>query len=223
MPQLVARSMAAVLLAAAVLPFARAAAQSSSARPLQLRMAAVRAWSGNDLLGSLPGVDATLHVPTSERVGLVLGAEWLQATRDETGVPCAGLIQPGTCAPERVARQGRLFTLGVGVVGSVVRRPHAALDFMLGLRAGDARTSTRGRTSGRSISGGEAVLGAEAGVDVSVVPRLDWPVALYVGARGGALGTPSSSRVYDGYTPFEKGFGLARVQAGVSWTLPRVR
>lgn len=171
------------------------------------------------LLGErLVGATARVIVPfAGTRLSLRLGAERLSGNAGRTGVPCSGLIDPERCPPEPLRDDARLTTVAGGLGVRVLSWRGVAMDLVGDLRIGKVRADTRGLSSGTSLSASKALRGGEIGVEGIWSPWAPLPLVLEAGIAASRLGPVMREDVVDGYTPFEDGFGAARLRLGVAW------
>ena len=162
------------------------------------------------------GAAARLNVPLlGGHLSARLGAERLSGDSRRTGAPCAGLIRPGTCAPEPLRDDARLTSVAGGLALRVLSSQRFALEVAGDLRLGRVRADTRGLTSGGTLTAGKTLWGGDVGVEGSWSPWTHVPLALEVGATAGGLWPVT--HVADGYTPFEIGFDVSRLRVGLAW------
>ena len=176
------------------------------------------------LLGErLYGAGLVFDIPLrSGRSAFRLAADVTRSATDRIGVPCGGLIQPGTCAPEPVRDRAQFAMISAGlsrrVIGSVQNGVALTVDVALAL----AHVETTGVASGRTLPASKTFWGGTAGAEAFWTPVANVPVMLTLGAAAGGLTPVRESQFVDGYSPFEQGFGVGRMYIGTSWR-PRVR
>jgi hypothetical protein len=150
------------------------------------------------------------------------GLEHVRGAATRTGVPCAGLIEPGTCAPERVRDDARLTVVTAGIARDLLTTHRSRLAVLADIALAGARADARGATSGRVLSADELLIGAAVGVEASWEPVADAPWRLEFGATIGGLRAGSPADVVDGDRPFADWFGARRLRLGASWRFARL-
>ncbi len=176
--------------------------------------------SANDLLRDAPlwGGNVSLRFRLRDGgVAIYFGSEWALGDRTATGVPCAGLIPPGGCAPEQVRDESRLRTGDVGAAFRVLGNAHASLAVTADLLAGSVRRESRGLTSGRSLSAEKRMWGGRVGAESRWQPWAGTPLDVQLGVSYGELRPFSTAVVVDGYTPFEQSMRVRRILFGGTW------
>jgi hypothetical protein len=103
---------------------------------------------GDPLTGAAVGITLPRR---GSRLTFRLGAERMRGGAERTGIPCAGLIQPGTCPPERVRDDARLTGASGGAAFRLLGRRRATIALTADLSLASLRSATRGLTSGDSI------------------------------------------------------------------------
>jgi hypothetical protein len=191
---------------------------SGPLRAQEVRVGAAQAWSDHTLLGDPVGVGAFLTFPEGERIRMRLGYEFFSGDLSRTGIPCAGLIPPGTCAPEPLRQEARMHALSTAVPLALAGRERFRLHLVPGARVGRLSGDTRGLESGRSLSAEETVWGADVGIEAQVVPRPTGPVRLHLAAQRGFLRPFQAERSPDAYEPFRTTISLTRWEVGVSYS-----
>lgn len=174
------------------------------------------------LLGNrLTGGSATLNFPQGNgQVVLRLGLEQASGHADRIGAPCAGLLQSGSCAAERVRDDAHLTTALGGVSVRVVATPRVAFAVEGDISVASVHSETLGLTSGESIAASKKLWGPRGGVNMSWRPIAAVPVAIGIGASVGTLAPIAHDRSPDRYTPFESSFGVRTVRLGLVWQAP---
>lgn len=198
----------------AALSFAPAAAQAQAATVSALRLDA-----HHELLGdALMGAGALLTWPRAKSgVAFQFGVERLGANTARFGIPCAGLIQPGTCPQEALRDRARLTGARGGAVYRAVGSARAGIDVSADLALAHVRVETRGLASGSKLSATKLMWGPRLGATGSWEPISRVPVALEIGASVGGLTPLVHQHIVDGYAPFENDIGLRVVHVGLSW------
>jgi hypothetical protein len=160
---------------ASILVTAALGLSAEPARPQSLGLQVVGARSSLSLLGNLIGIGAQATVPLRNRsLAIRLGLERLTGGTDRIGTPCAGLIEPGTCAPEPVHDDARATTGSIGVVMLAKRWNRIAL-----AAGGDLGLATEWRPT-------------------------NVPIGVELGVGFGGLTPVTVTALEDGYTPFER-------------------
>jgi hypothetical protein len=191
------------------------------ARAQSLGVRAVGADLRHQVLGGLFGAALVGTVPLgSAGTELVLAGEHLKGRSNRIGVPCAGLIEPGTCGPEQLRDYATASSLAAGVSGRIAGSGRLALSAGGRLVAMHLRTRTRGLDSGRELSANKTMGGAEVGLEGAWHPWGNTPLALVTGAAVGWQSPVRNEVLLDGYTPFEQGFRVARAWLGLTWRRP---
>ncbi len=182
-------------------------------------VSAVAVAADHRLLGNrLYGGAARINIPLGGgHASVRLGAERVSGNSRRTGVACAGLVMPGTCAPEPLRDDASLNTATGGLGYRALVWERFAVDVGADVRVGRVQADTRGLMSERTLSSSKTLRGFELGIDGSWFPWARLPLALEVGGSVGELTPVVSEQLIDGYTPFEGGFGLTRVRVGVEW------
>lgn len=168
---------------------------------------------------SLQGASVTLR--TAERgkaVTFQLEVAHARARSGRIGVPCAGLILPGTCPPEPLRDNGRLLSAGGGAALRVLRTQRVTVALTADVSAASVRADTRGLSSGATLTAAKTLWGGTLGARAAWTPVNRVPLALEVGGGIGTLAPISEEMVADGYTPFERRFDVRRVHLGVLWS-----
>lgn len=189
-----------------------AAAQNAS-------VSAVVVSGRHELLGNpLAGGAVGFSFPRRDtRFSLHIEAAFSRGSSGRTDVPCTGLIQPGTCAPEQVRDQAWLASASGGATFPVLRGSHASMAFTANLTLASLGVDSRGLSSGQTLSASKLLWGGLAGANANWTPVARVPFALQVAGEIGGLMPIVEERVEDGYTPFERGFDLRRVRLGIVW------
>ena len=182
-------------------------------------ISAVSVSANHRLMGDgLLGGAAHARFPFGDgRRSVRLSAERLTGDAHRTGVPCSGLIMPGTCSPEPLRDDARLNSVSGGLGLQVLALPRLVVEVAGDLRLGWISANTRGLESGRSLSTDKSLWGGDVGIDVAWSPRARLPLALEVGIAAGRLMPLPRENVLDGYTPFNDGFRLTRLRVGLAW------
>lgn len=178
------------------------------------------ALTADDLLrdASLWGGSVSLRFRLRDgSLAIYLGSEWASGDHTATGVPCAGLIPPGGCAPEQVRDESRLRTGDVGAAFRVLGNAGASLAVTADLLAGSVRRESRGLTSGRSLSAEKRMWGGRVGAESRWQPWEGTPLDVQLGISYGELRPFSSDVVIDGYTPFDHAMRVRRIVFGATW------
>jgi len=133
------------------------------------------------------------------------------------GVPCAGLIQPGTCAAEPLRDETRLTSISGGTTFRVFHRRHVLVALTGDLMLASLRADTRGLTSGQTLTASKTLWGGLVGAHAAWTPVARVPVALQIDGGVGGLMPIARELVVDGYTPFERGIQVRRLRLGIAW------
>ena len=173
------------------------------------------------LLGDrLIGGSASLRFPLRyDRLTLRLGSEIVGGHTDRVGIPCGGFVlRPEDCPPEPLRDDARIINGTGGLALRLLGRRQATLALTADLIIGSVRVDTRGLASGRTLNATRMLWGGLFGVEAALVPVARLPFALEVAAGTGAmLPPPLQAEALDAYTPFDRGFGINSVRAGVAW------
>lgn len=199
----------ALLLAAAAAPLRAQLVQAS----------AVQGWTDHELLRDPRGLDVRASLGGG-RVRLELGWARLGSSGRGTGVACAGLIDPTRCPEEPLAREARLTAVTLAAPIELLRGGRWSLAVVPEAGLARARGDVRGQTTGNHLESAErlVVLGGGALVRFRPLPLV--PLQLHAGAHAQRLRPLQREQVVDGYTPFADGFGLRRLEVGVTIGLP---
>lgn len=146
-----------------------------------------------------------------------IGVTSLRGHADRIGIPCAGLVRPGTCAPEGVRDASRFTDATAGAALRLVGGTHAVLALTADATVASVHVDTRGHESGRTLRAAKALWGASAGLLATWMPAPRVPMGLQVAAGASALVPFVTEQISDGYTPFNDGVRLADVRLGVVW------
>jgi hypothetical protein len=194
---------------------------AGAARAQSVTISATSAAAQHPLLGeSLDGASIALRTREAP-ITYQADVSRMRARSGRIGSPCAGLIRPGTCPPEPLRDDARLFGASGGAAFRVLRAQRVTLAVTADLTLASIRADTRGLTSGDGLSASKTLWGAALGARASWRPVRRVPLALELGAAIGTLSPVSEDRVVDGYTPFESPFEVRRVQLGVTWSPKR--
>jgi hypothetical protein len=173
----------------------------------------------HELLGKpLAGGGVELRIPGGDGpFTLRLGGEWLHGQADRIGVPCAGLVRPGTCAPEPVHDRSQLTTIRGGATLRVYGGQRSAVNVAADWMMTRVSVDTHGFTSGYDLSAAKILWGPWIGVSADWVPVPRVPIGLELEGGIGELIPVMHDEVLDGYTPFEGGFAVHNVRLGLVW------
>lgn len=166
----------------------------------------------------LGGASALVTVPFGQGGRSVrLQFERLFGDATRTGVPCSGLIEPGTCPPEPLADDARMATMAAGMGFPLMRRARFAAQVTTDVRLGRVSVDTRGLVSGDALAARKGLWGADIGLQGVWSPWARLPLALEAGVTVGRLMPLLREEVLDGYTPFNDGFNVSRLRLGLAW------
>ncbi|MEJ7759510.1 MAG: hypothetical protein WKF55_07930 [Gemmatimonadaceae bacterium] len=197
-------------------------AVGTTLRAQEVRFSTVQGWSGHDLVGDPRGVGATVGFPLGRLIVLRVGYERLRSSRHRTAETCFGLRDPADCPPEPVREEARLGGAAIALSATLASGRHVALSVVPRLGLANANVTTRGLASGRTLSGDQLFVAADVGLAMAIAPSASSPLALHLGASAGTLSPRRElMQVVDGYTAFTGGFGLSRVEAGLTWRARR--
>jgi hypothetical protein len=176
-------------------------------------------WTDHPLLATrLSGLGLMIRLPTQDgRYAVRLGAARLSSSAERIGIPCAGLIQPGTCAPERMRDDAELSEASLGAWVRLVGLSRVTLALTGDLSADRIHVDSRGLVSGGELAASKTLWGAGVGVEVAWIPLQRLPLALEAEAGFNSLFALTEERIIDGYTPLEDGMKLTRLRLGVTW------
>ena len=133
------------------------------------------------------------------------------------GVPCAGLIQPGTCAAEPLRDEARLTSASGGTTLRMFHGRHALVALTGDLVLASLRADTRGLSSGQTLTAAKTLWGGLVGAHAAWIPVVRVPVALQIAGGVGGVMPIARELVVDGYTPFERGIQVRRLRLGIAW------
>lgn len=180
------------------------------------------ALSAQRLLGNpLTGGSAMLNFPQGNgQLVYRLGIEQASGQAERIGEPCAGLVIPGICSPERVHDDARVTSALGGATVRMLATPRVSVSVEGDLSVASVHADSRGLTSGYTVAATKTVWGPRFGVNLSWRPIATVPVAIGVGATAGTLAPIARDRSADTYAPFEKSFGVRTVHLGLVWQAP---
>jgi hypothetical protein len=201
----------------ALIPLLLTSASAALAQSGDVSVIALSA--GHRLLGDpLIGGGASLRVPRRDGwLTLRFGAEQLRGRAERIGIPCAGLIFPGTCPPELLRDDVRIVTATSGAAFRLLGGRHATVALTADLGVASLRADTHGLASGTRLAVRKALWGGLLGAEAVWTPVRRVPLALAVGGAIGALTPVVHEQTVDGYSPFEDGFGFRRLRVAVVW------
>jgi len=176
----------------------------------------------HQLLGNrLTGGSATMNFPQGAgQLVFRLGLERATGAADRLGTTCTGLIQAGTCSPERVRDDARLTSAIGGAAVRLVVVPHLSVAFEGDIAVASVHADTRGLTSGTTVAASKVLWGPRLGLNMSWRPMTTVPVAIGIGVTDGVLAPVAHQRSAYGYAPFERGFGVRTARVGLVWQAP---
>jgi hypothetical protein len=177
------------------------------------------AHSDHRLIGTLGGYDLQL---TGQRLGLVSVAGSFGRHRGShlrTGVACVGFILPADgCPTEQLRDQATTTevagTLDVALFRQMISGAVIEGTAAVGVQALQVKSSSRGQTTGNQIEAERTRFGPTFGFEVTARPKPAVPIGVSFGISGGAYGD-TQGQATDGYTPFEEGFSVTRVEVGL--------
>lgn len=146
-------------------------------------------------------------------------AERLRGSAERIGVPCAGLVEPGTCATEGVRDRARLGGGSIGIAFAELVQEQFDVSITADWMVAELHVHTQGLSSGRAVSASKVMWGPQLGVASLWRPVKGVPLALEIGGAVRGLLPVVQTNVTDGYTPFEDSFGGALAHIGVSWRI----
>lgn len=206
-----------LVLAAALMPVRGAGAQTVNVNAG--RLVANHFLLGNSL--SCVGSAITLRTPV-RRLDMQASFNRCAGTASRVGSACAGLVEPGTCAPESIVDASTLYVFSVGPSLNVVRVEGFTLDLIGQVQGGGVNSDSRGLRSGRSLSANKALWGVSGGVTAGWQPNPRMPFVIQGSVTSGRLGKIRDNTTVDGYTPFEgKAFSTHQMSIGVAYMLFR--
>jgi len=171
---------------------------------------------GDPLVGA--GISLRTAGPGSSR-RFHLDIERVEGQAERFAVPCAGLIEPGTCAAENVRDDARLTSANAGVAVRLFGGRRVGLAFTTDLTLASVRVDTRAVASGQRLRATKGMWGGSFGAAMTATPVARMPLALELAAGIGGLLPINHVAVADGYTPFEESFGFTRARLGLVWHL----
>jgi hypothetical protein len=190
-----------------------------AAEAQEVRVYVAREWSDNALLGDPFGIGASVLFSPTGRVGFRVGYEVLDQESLGTGIPCAGLVEPGTCeVPEPIREVSGVHAIVAGFPVTLLIRDWFRLYFANALRVARIEGDTRGLTSDRHLNARESMWGLNAGLEAQAAPLTGRPLRLHLAATGGFLWAIRNELVADGYQPFDPGILFTRLELGASYT-----
>jgi len=182
----------------------------------QLWISASQLRSSHHLIPSPHGLGAGLTFPIGQRFALRVGYHRLNDEHTRVGAVCGGFIlDPSECVEERINDSGTLNGFVVSGVGTVARRGRVSFALLPSLSLVTARAVSRGQETGRWLSASNFMVGVGGGAELSILPRVGWPVAFHLGAQLAAVNNATPSGL-DGWSPFDAGFRTARVELAAS-------
>jgi hypothetical protein len=175
--------------------------------------------AGHELLGNpLVGAGGEFRIPVGDgRGGFRFGGERVVGQSRRIGVPCAGLVRPGTCSPEPIRDQSQLTTIRVGGTLRLFGGQRNAVSLAADWIGAGAHVVTRGQSSGNTLIADKVLWGPWIGADADWVPTVRIPIGLEIEAGIGSLAPVASDQILDGYTPFEGGFTVRHLRLALVW------
>jgi hypothetical protein len=76
-----------------------------------------------------------------------------------------------------------------------------------------------GIESERELNANESMWGLGVGGEVSLRPSSTVPLRVFFGTHIGFLGQTEYESIADGYSPFDQGFSLTQVEAGIAYRI----
>lgn len=187
-----------------------------SAQGLTLRAGAANI--GNPLIGGVAGGGLLGSIPVgSNGARLLVGAEYLAGTSSRFGIPCAGLIAPGSCAPEPLRDRAAASSGLVGIRLPAWHERRAAVYLGGDLGVSWLRSRTRGEASGREIHAAKAMWRGDLVGEVEWLAGGQRGVGLIGGVAVGGLAPVDRDLVVDGYTPLDRTARTLRGWLGITW------
>ena len=179
----------------------------------------VRLSARHELLGTpLMGPAADITLPRQAgRIVFRFGAEKLVAHSSRVGFTCAGLVPPGTCAPQPVRDDARILSANGGVVLRVLSLRHADLELTADVSAASVRAVTFGLKDGGRLAATKLLGSGQLGAGMKWTPVDHVPLALQLEGAIGGFTPLVNHQLLDGYNPFDRAFGLTRYRAGIVW------
>jgi hypothetical protein len=109
--------------------------------------------AGHELFGSpLLGAGIEFRIPGGDgRFSFRFGGERLRGQSNRIGIPCAGLVPPGTCFPEPLRGQSRVTRIRAGGTLRLLGGQRSALALAADWMGASTRVSTQGQTSGYTL------------------------------------------------------------------------
>jgi len=217
--------MSSAILLAICLVFAagpRATAQVQGGGATAVALSAKHELLGNPLVGG--GVE--LWIPAGDgRFAFRFGGEWLHGQADRIGIPCAGLVEPGTCAPEPVHDRSRMTTARGGGMLRLAGGHNATLKLTADWMVTRVSVDTHGNASGSELTAAKMLWGAWLGVSADWIPWSHVPIGLEMEAGLGDLIPILNEHILDGYAPFDGGMSVRHLRLGLVWRprFPRQR
>ncbi len=206
------------------LPVVALAGITAAAGAQSLAVRAVAAEIRHPLFGGLFGAALVATVPLgSSSIALEIAGERLVGNSSRFDVPCAGLIEPGTCRPEPLRDHGSSTAISIGL--SAPAAPGRRVSFRAGgaLALAFVATDTRGLVTGAQLSARKTLWRADVEGEWTWHPWSGKPLALLGGAAAGWQAPFRHEEVADGYTPLNQGAAVVRLWLGVSWRKVRRR
>ena len=181
----------------------------------------LRLDTDHSLVSDLTGFEFRVGSPTvGARLGIRFGVGRLWGSQERVGSTCSGLVQPGSCPPEPLHDETR-FTRGRGELSVALLRHHrSAVDLVAGLEVGHIQTETDGRTSGAHVTADKTVWGPDIGAELRWIPSSTVPLGLEASLAVGKYLPAGNTVIVDGYTPFQRSFGVKRLRVGAVFEFP---
>lgn len=189
---------------------------SEEARSQQLTVGGVAGHTGYEDLERPLGLAGRIGLPW---LGLEVAASRARDESNRRGVPCAGLIPPGSteCVEQEMDITGTMATASLGRPITVLRNDDRRLAAVPTLGVAGLEAERTGAESGRTIWSDRRVvrlgLAAEYGGGLAVAGALEYSVRVY----GGSLITGGPTRCADCFQAFRENAGEIRLSAGITY------
>ena len=176
--------------------------------------------ANHELLGKpLVGAGVEFWIPIEQGpFTFRFGGEMVHGLANRIGVPCAGLIQPGTCAPEPVRDRSQMTTVRGGFTLRLVDGRKSTVRLATDWMVTRVSVDTHGLASGRDLTAASMLWGPRLGLTADWKPISRAPVGLELEAGiGGLAAVPPQTRIEDGYTPFDGTVSVRYGRLGLAW------
>jgi hypothetical protein len=191
-------------------PLAAASAQ-------EYRVGASKNWTTHGLLRDPAGLSLGVGFPIRDRLGIRIGYEWSGQDFQSFGSTCVGLANPeADCAGETRDDQARMNTLMVSVPVLVYEWQRIVVDLIPRAQLSKTSSVQTGTRTGRSRSADKSMAGVGLGAEVRIPVSARWPIHANLTGSVAWLEPLRNELIVDGYTPFDTGVRVSKLEAGLA-------